>query len=82
MNLVSLLLKTAHENSYALVMIDHFTKFSRSIPLLTSTPSVVTNASLDHWVYENSALRHALPDNGLQFVVKLFDAISTFLGVT
>ena len=51
MDLLGPLLKTAHGNQTALVITDRFSKLRRSIPLRTTTASVVANGVLDNWVY-------------------------------
>ncbi|CDF38169.1 unnamed protein product [Chondrus crispus] len=72
---------TAHGNRHVLVMTDRFTKLTRSIPLRTTTASVVANAFLDNWVYVYGAPRYMLTDNGPQFAAKFFDAVCALLGV-
>ena len=52
-----------------------------SIPLRTTTASVVANAFLDKWVYVYGARRYVLTDNGPQFAAKFFDAVCALLGV-
>ncbi|CDF40922.1 unnamed protein product [Chondrus crispus] len=81
MDLLGPLLKTAHGNRHVLVMTDRFTKLTRSIPLRTTTASVVANAFLDNWVYVYGAPRYVLTDNGPQFAAKFFDAVCALLGV-
>ena len=73
--------KTAHGNQHVLVITDRFSKLTRSIPLRTTTASVVANAFLDNWVYVYGAPRYVLTDNGPQFAAKFFDAVCALLGV-
>ena len=72
--------KTAHGNRHVLFMTDRFTKLTRSIPLRTTTASVVANAFLDNWVYVYGAPRYVLTNNGPQFAAKFFDAVCALLG--
>ena len=81
MDLLGPLPKTAHGNRHVLVMTDRFTKLIRSIPLRTTTASVVANAFLDNFVYVYGAPLHVLTDNGTQFATKFFDAMCALLGV-
>ena len=81
MDLLGPLPKTAHGNQHVLVITDRFTKMTRSIPLRTTTASVVANAFLDNWVYVHGAPRYVLTDNGPQFAAKFFDAVCALLGV-
>ena len=81
MDLLGPLPKTVHGNGHVLVMPDRFTKLTRSIPLRTTTASVVANAFLDNWVYVYGATRYVLTDNGPQFAAKFFDAVCALLGV-
>ena len=82
MDLLGPLPKTTHGNRHVLVMTDRFTKLTRSIPLRTTTASVVASAFLDHWVYPYGAPRYVLTDNGPQFAAKFFDAVAcALLGV-
>ncbi|CDF32918.1 unnamed protein product [Chondrus crispus] len=81
MDLLGPLPKTAHGNQHVLVITDRFSKLTRSIPLRTTTASVVANAFLDNWVYVYGAPRYVLTDNGPQFAAKFFDAVCALLGV-
>ena len=81
MDLLCPLPKTAHGNRHVLVMTDRFTHLTRSIPLQTTTASVVANAFLDNWVYVYGGPRYVLTDNGPQFAAKFLDAVCALLGV-
>ena len=81
MDLLGPLPKTAHGNQHVLVITDRFSKLTRSIPLRTTTASVVANAFLDNWVYVYGVPRYVLTDNGPQFAAKFFDAVCALLGV-
>ena len=81
MDLPGPLPKTAHGNQHVLVITDRFTKLTHSIPLRTTTASVVANAFLDNWVYVYGAPRYVLTDNGPQFAAKFFDAVCALLTV-
>ena len=81
MDLLGPLPKTVQGNQHVLVITDRFAKLACSIPLRTTTASVVANAFLDSWVYVYGAPRYVLTDNGPQFAAKLFDAVWALLGV-
>ena len=81
MDLLGPLPKAAHGNQHILVITDRFSKLTRSIPLRTTTASVVANAFLDNWVYVSGAPRYVLTDNGPQFAAKFFDAVCALLGL-
>ncbi|CDF38306.1 unnamed protein product [Chondrus crispus] len=81
MDLLGPLPKTAHGNQHVLVITDRFSKLTHSIPLRTTTASVVASAFLDNWVYVYGAPRYMLTDNGPQFAAKFFDAVCALLGV-
>ena len=57
MDLLGPLSKIAHGIQHILVITDRFSKLTRSIPLRTTTASVVANAFLDNSVYVNGAPR-------------------------
>ena len=81
MDLLGPLPKIAHENEQVLDITDRFSKLTRSIPLRTTTASVVANTVLDNWVHVFRAPRYVLTDNGPQCAAKLFDAVCALLGV-
>ena len=81
MDLLGPLPKTAHGNEHVLVITDRLSKLTRSIPLRTTTASVVENAFLYNWVYIYGAPRYVLTGNGPQFAAKFFDAVCALLGV-
>ena len=81
MDLLGPLLKRAHGNRHVLVMTDRFTKLAHSIPLRTTTASVMSNAFPDNWVYVYGAPRYVLTGNGPQFAAKFFEEVCAQRGV-
>ena len=81
MDLLGPLSKTKNGNRFILVITDRFSKFTRSIPLRTTTAASVAKAFLDHWVYAYGAPQYLLTDNGPQFIAKFFDSVCGLLGI-
>jgi hypothetical protein len=73
--------KTAHGNSFLLVMTDRFSKLTRTVPLWTTTAFVVAKALCEHWVFCYGPPRHVLSDNGPKFAAKFFQADCLELGI-
>lgn len=63
------------------VVTDLFCQSVCSIPLRTTTATVVAHVFLDHLVYAYGAPAYVLTNNGRQFVPKFFDVICTRRGV-
>ena len=81
MDLLGSLSETTHGNQHVLVITGRFSKLRRSIPLRTTTASVVANAFSNNWVYVYGAPRYVLTENGPEFAAKFFDAVCALLVV-
>ena len=71
--------KSGHE--HVLVITDRFTKFTRAIPLKSTTSQTVTDAFLQYWAYAYGVPDRLLSDNGPQFTARYFQHALASLGI-
>jgi transposase InsO family protein len=72
--------KTEHGNRFLLIIIDRFSKLTRTVPLRTISAYVIAKAFCEHWVFLYDPPRYALTENGAQFTAKVFLAVCRELG--
>lgn len=72
--------KTKRGNQFLLVTTGRLCKSVRSVPLQTTTDTVVASAFLDHLMYTYSGSAYVLTAHGRQIVAKVCDAASAMLG--
>jgi transposase InsO family protein len=81
MDILGLLAETKSGNRFLLVMVDLFSKLTRTVPLRTIIATEVANI----FFYESYCAYGApvilLTDNGTQFVSKFFQTVCRLLGV-
>jgi Integrase zinc binding domain len=64
--------KTVHGNRFLLVILDRFSKLTRTIPMRTTTALAVAKAFCTHWGFSYGPPKFLLSDNGTQFTAKYF----------
>jgi transposase InsO family protein len=73
--------KTSHGYRFLLVVTDHFTKLTRTVPLQITSASAVAEDFCNHWVFTYGPPCHVQTDNCPQFASKFFLATFRELGI-
>jgi transposase InsO family protein len=73
--------KTVHGNRFLLVILDRFSKLTRTIPMRTTTSLAVAKAFCTHWCFAYGPPKFLLSDNGTQFTAKFFIEVCRELGI-
>jgi Integrase core domain/Integrase zinc binding domain len=73
--------KTVHGNRFLLVILDRFSKLTRTIPMRTTTSLAVSKAFCTHWCFAYGPPTFLLSDNGTQFTAKFFIELCRELGI-
>jgi transposase InsO family protein len=81
MDILGPLTETKDGNRFLLVIVDRFSKLTRSVPLKTITTEEVSKAFIKEWYCIYGAPSFLLSDNGTQFVSKFFQSVCRLLGV-
>jgi transposase InsO family protein len=81
MDILGPLPETKRGNRYLLVIVDRFTKLTRTVPLSTTVASEVARVFVEQWYCVYGPPVVLLTDNGTQFVAKFFQAVCKLLGV-
>jgi transposase InsO family protein len=81
MDILGPLPKTRHGNRFRLVIVDRYSKITRTVPLRTTTALVVAQAFCDHWIFVYGPPVSLLTDNGPQFTDNFFQAVCAELGI-
>lgn len=79
MGLLQSLPKTKRGYQLVLFITDQLSKIFCSVPLWTTTATVVAKTVLEYWVFAYGAPAYALTDSGRQFVAEFFDAVCAML---
>jgi Integrase core domain/Chromo (CHRromatin Organisation MOdifier) domain len=81
MDILGPLPETKDGNRFLLVIVDRFSKLTRTVPLKTITAEEVSKAFVNEWFCVYGAPVVLLSDNGTQFVSKFFQSVCRLLGV-
>ena len=81
MDLLGPLPRTAAGNEHLLVIVDHFSKMTRAIPLQRIDAETIAAAFLDRWVAAHGPPATVLSDNGPQFRSTFFHGVCSLLGI-
>jgi transposase InsO family protein len=81
MDILGPLSETKDGNRFLLVIVDRFSKLTRTVPLKTITAEEVSKAFVNEWFCVYGAPVVLLSDNGTQFVSKFFQSVCRLLGV-
>jgi transposase InsO family protein len=73
--------KTATNNRYFVVVIDHFTKYIEAFALLDTTAETVANTLVNEWFYRWGVPEQILSDQGKKFQSKLLDCVYDTLDI-
>jgi transposase InsO family protein len=81
MDILGPLPRSKHGNRVLLVISDHYSKVTKTIPLRTVTALSIARAFCDHCGYVYGPPVSLLTDNGPQFTAKFFQAVFGKLGI-
>ncbi|GFW65960.1 retrovirus-related Pol polyprotein from transposon 17.6 [Trichonephila clavipes] len=69
------------QNRYVLVITDHFSKWSESIPFKKASTKVIADSLFDNYISRYRAPIKMISDNGPQFIFEVFEHLSKLLGI-
>ena len=72
---------TSSGNRYILTIMDHFTRYTRAIPLKEITATRVADCIIKEWINIFGPPRRILTDNGTQFANKTWNLICTIQNI-
>jgi RNase H-like domain found in reverse transcriptase/Reverse transcriptase (RNA-dependent DNA polymerase)/Integrase zinc binding domain/Integrase core domain/Chromo (CHRromatin Organisation MOdifier) domain len=81
MDILGPLPETAQGNRFLLVIVDRFSKLTRTVPLRTTIATEVAKVFLFDWYCVYGPPVILLTDNGSQFISKFFQSVCKLLGV-
>lgn len=73
--------KTAEGNQYVVSIKDRYSKPTRAIQTLKTSPTHLANVFLKHWIIPSGIPTYLFPDSGPQLVSKLFASIFGYFGI-